>query len=85
MRILILGMGCPKCDALASVVHQVIGELGMPEHVDRVGDVNALIAFDVLAPPALVLDGEVKVAGRVPSYEEVRQWFRDKLAGGTSS
>lgn len=67
----ILGTGCPRCAKLAANVAQAINELGIECEVEKVTDINAIMKFGVIMTPALVVDGEVKVAGKVPTAEEI--------------
>jgi small redox-active disulfide protein 2 len=70
-KIQILGPGCPNCKKLAESTESVASELGMEYELEKVTDIDRMIGFGVLAPPALVLDGKVLVSGRVPSPAEI--------------
>jgi len=72
MKILILGTGCPKCKKLAEHVEIALKENNIVCEIEKVTDINRIISFGVMATPALVIDGEVKVFGRVPSVEELK-------------
>lgn len=76
MDIKILGKGCPKCQRLEQLTQEVAGELGIHETIDHVRDIAQIMTYDVLATPALVIDGQVKVAGRMPSKDEIRGWLK---------
>ena len=71
-KIQILGPGCPNCKKLAEAAESVASELGLDYELEKVTDINRMIGFGVLAPPALVLDGKVLVSGRVPSPDEIK-------------
>lgn len=71
-RIQILGTGCPKCQKLAANAEAAARELGLECEVEKVTDVEAIMAFNVMMTPALAVDGDVKVVGRVPSTEEIK-------------
>ncbi len=73
MKIQILGTGCAKCDTLYQRVQQVMDETGANAVVEKVTDLTQIMAFGVLTTPALVIDGQVKVAGKVPSVEEIKK------------
>ncbi|MCX7625337.1 MAG: thioredoxin family protein [Candidatus Sumerlaeaceae bacterium] len=73
LRIQILGTGCPKCKKLAETAEQAARELGIEFDIEKVTDINQIISFGVMTTPALALNGEVKLAGRVPSLEEVKK------------
>lgn len=71
-KILILGTGCSKCRKLAEMTEYAARELNLEFQLEKVGDMNRILAFDVLTTPALVVDGEVKVSGRVPTVNEIK-------------
>ena len=68
----ILGTGCAKCRMLADRTEQAARALGLDYTLEKVTDIDAIVAFGVLATPALVVDGEIKVAGRVPTAESLK-------------
>jgi small redox-active disulfide protein 2 len=69
----ILGTGCPKCRKLTDVAESAAKALGVDYTLEKVTDIDRIIGFGVMATPALVVDGEVKAAGRVPSVDEAKQ------------
>jgi small redox-active disulfide protein 2 len=72
MHIQILGTGCAKCHSLAQSTEQAAQELGAPYELTKVTDLRQIMAMGVMRTPALVVDGTVKVAGRVPSVAEIK-------------
>ena len=72
-KIQILGPGCKRCVMLADHAKRAADELGLPYELEKVTDINRFADFGVMFTPALVVDGTVKVAGRVPSVEEVKK------------
>lgn len=73
MKIQILGSGCAKCRALTAVAEEAARDLGVEYELEKVTDVARYADFGVMFTPALVVDGAVKVSGKVPSLEETRQ------------
>ena len=71
-KLQILGTGCAKCRMLADHAEQAARELGLDYTLEKVTDIGAIIAFGVVATPALVVDGDIKVAGRVPTAEAIK-------------
>lgn len=69
----ILGTGCPKCKKLAEITEQAANELGIAYQIQKVTEIQEIMKFGVMMTPALAVDGEVKLAGRVPGVEEVKQ------------
>jgi small redox-active disulfide protein 2 len=75
MKIQILGTGCPKCRKLAEVAEKAAVELGLDYELEKVTDLNEITSFGVMMTPALVIDGEVKVAGKIPSGEDLIEYL----------
>jgi small redox-active disulfide protein 2 len=73
MKIQILGTGCSKCKALASNTESAVKELGLNAEVEKVTGIQDILKFQILMMPGLVIDGQVKAAGRVPSIDEIKQ------------
>ena len=71
-KLQILGTGCPKCRLLTDHTEQAARALGLEYTLEKVTDINDIVAFGVMATPALVVDGEIKVSGRVPTAEAIK-------------
>lgn len=71
-KIQILGTGCAKCHMLSDHAEEAARALGLDYTLEKVTDVNDIAAFGVVATPALVVDGQIKVAGRVPSADALK-------------
>ena len=71
MKIQILGSGCPKCKQLMANAEQAVKESGVDAKVEKVSDLQEIMKFGVMMTPALVVDGEVKSAGKVLSAKEI--------------
>ncbi len=67
----ILGTGCPKCGLLAQNAAKAIEQSGADATIEKVTDIVEITSFGVMMSPALAIDGEVKVVGKVPSPEEI--------------
>jgi small redox-active disulfide protein 2 len=72
MKIQILGSGCTKCRNLTAVAEQAAHELGLEYELEKVTDVKRYPDFGVMFTPALVVDGVVKLSGKVPSLDEAK-------------
>jgi len=72
-KIQILGTGCPKCKKMAENAEAAAKELDIEHEIEKVTDINEMMKFGVMMTPALVVDGEVKVVGKVPSPAEIKQ------------
>ncbi|MFC1763283.1 thioredoxin family protein [Planctomycetota bacterium] len=75
MKIQVLGTGCPKCKKLAEVADAVAQELGIDYELEKVTDINDIMAMGVMMTPALAVDGQVKVSGKVPSADEIKSYL----------
>lgn len=73
MKIQILGTGCPKCQRLAEVAADAAKSLGVDYSLEKVTEISRFAEFGVMFTPALVVDGKVRVSGRVPSVEDVKK------------
>ena len=69
----ILGPGCPKCEKLARNVEAAARELGIEYRREKITDITKILDFGVMVTPALVVDGEVKVAGKVPGVGDLKE------------
>jgi small redox-active disulfide protein 2 len=72
MKLQILGIGCAKCNALTTATEQAAQALGLPYELEKITDLKQIMAFGVMMTPALVVDGKVKVSGKVPSANELK-------------
>ena len=75
MEIKVLGTGCPNCKRLERMTRQAVAELGVEATVTKVEDLDQIMAYDILSTPALVIDEQVIVSGRVPRKDEVAAWI----------
>ena len=75
-QIQILGTGCAKCDNLTAVAEAAAKTTGEPYMIEKITDLRQIMAFGVMTTPALVIDGKVVVAGKVPSIDEVAKMLR---------
>jgi len=78
MKIEILGTGCPKCKKLNELTEEVIQELDISAEITKVTNINEIIDYGVMITPALVIDGDVKIAGKIPSKQEITGWIKEK-------
>ena len=76
MLIKILGSGCAKCNRLEQLTREAVAELGIEAEFEHVRDMDAIMAYPIMTTPALVVDEDVKVYGRIPSKDELLGWLR---------
>ncbi len=73
MKLEILGTGCPKCLKLEELTRKAASELGIDAEITKVKEVKDIMNYGVMITPALVVDGEVVVAGKVPTVDEIKK------------
>ena len=72
-EVLVLGPGCAKCKETYKVVERVISENGLDVRLSKVEDITEMMKYNIMATPAVVVDGAVKIKGHVPSVDEVKK------------
>lgn len=75
MKVQVLGTGCPKCQQTAENVKAAAEAVGLQVELIKVDKPADIAKFGVMFTPALAIDGDVKVAGRVPTVEEIKAWL----------
>ncbi len=74
-NIKILGTGCPKCKTTEANVRKAVEELGIEAEIQKVEDITDILQYNIMSTPAVVVDEEVKVKGRVPDVNEIKALF----------
>jgi len=72
MKIQVLGSGCPKCRTLTERVEEAVAALGLDCEIEKVTEINEIVKFGVMMTPGLVIDGDVKSAGKLLSVEDIK-------------
>jgi len=75
MEIKVLGPGCPKCQKTEKLVKEVVAETGAAAQVEKVTDMMEIAGYGVFGTPAVVIDGEVKSVGKIPSKNQIKAWL----------
>ncbi|MGD2184568.1 MAG: thioredoxin family protein [Desulfobacterales bacterium] len=75
MKIKVLGPGCARCQQTAEHVKQAAVEAGIEADIEKVTDAMEIAGYGVFGTPAVVIDGEVKSVGKIPSKEDVKAWL----------
>jgi small redox-active disulfide protein 2 len=75
MEIKVLGPGCPNCKILEKRVRDVVGKLKMDATITKVEDIMEIMTYNIIKTPALVVNGEVVVKGRLPSETEIETFL----------
>jgi len=75
-KIQILGTGCPKCKTLTANAETAVKELGIEATIEKVEKIQEIMKFGVMTTPALVVDGQVKSAGKVLTVEDIKKFLK---------
>jgi small redox-active disulfide protein 2 len=76
MEIKVLGPGCPKCSEAEKIVKTAMQEAGVAASVEKISDFQEIAKLGVFSTPAVVIDGQIKCVGKVPTRKEVLEWLR---------
>lgn len=79
LNIKVLGPGCANCRKLEEVARAAVAEAGVEADIEKVTDMAAILAFDVLKTPGLVINGKLVSSGRIPAPGSVVEWIREAL------
>jgi small redox-active disulfide protein 2 len=79
LTIKVLGSGCANCKRLEQIVRKVVADLAIEAEIVKVTDYNAILAYNLLSTPGLVINEKVVSSGRIPSPAEVTTWLTDTL------
>ena len=74
-KVQVLGTGCPKCKKLAENAEAAVKALDLECEIEKVTDINEIMKFGVMMTPALAIDGQVKVVGKVPTPDEIKKFL----------
>ena len=75
MEIKVLGPGCAKCQETEKLVKETVAETGVEADVEKVTDIMKIAGYGVVVTPAVMVDGEIKSVGKIPSKEDIKSWI----------
>lgn len=78
MEIKILGPGCPRCHEVERRTINALAELNVVADVENVTDIKKIMAYGILSTPGLVINGKVKISGRIPRLDEIKAWIQQE-------
>ncbi|ABO49090.1 redox-active disulfide protein 2 [Desulforamulus reducens MI-1] len=78
MEIKVLGTGCQKCKEVEKLVREVLAEINVPANVEKVEDIAQIVQYGVMLTPGLVINGKVKVSGRVPNKADIKKLIEEE-------
>jgi small redox-active disulfide protein 2 len=76
MDIKVLGPGCPKCQQTEKNVKEAVADAGVDAKVDKVTNLLEIAKYGVFGTPAVVVDGQVKCVGKIPTKDEIKKWIK---------
>ena len=76
LEIKILGLGCPQCDSLENELKEIMTKINFAANIEHITDIKEIGKYGVMDTPALIIDGEVKFVGRVPSRNKIVEWLK---------
>ncbi len=71
-KIIILGPGCPRCETLAKLTQQAADQVGIEYELEKLTDIKQFLNYGLMMTPGLVVDGKLRVQGKVPSIDEIK-------------
>jgi small redox-active disulfide protein 2 len=77
MDIKVLGPGCARCKQTAEHVKNAVAESGIEADIEKVTDAMQIAGYGVFGTPAVIIDGEVKCVGKIPSIEDIKKWLME--------
>ena len=81
MKIEVLGTGCPKCNRLEDMAKTAADKLGAPYELEHIKEIGEIVKRGVMATPALAINGQILVAGRLPTEAELTSWLTSAKVG----
>ncbi|MEW6696593.1 MAG: thioredoxin family protein [Bacillota bacterium] len=78
MEIKVLGSGCKKCTELDKLVREVLAEMNVKANVEKVEDIAQIVQYGVMLTPGLVIDGKVKISGRLPGKADIKKMISEE-------
>ena len=75
MNIKVLGTGCAKCKKVEEVVKKAVEEMGIEARIEKVEEISKIMEYGVMKTPAVVVNEDVKIVGKVPTIEEIKKFL----------
>ena len=79
MKITVYGTGCSKCKAVEKAVKEAVDKLGADAEIVKIEELDKIMELGILSLPALAIDNEIKVTGRIPTSSEIEKWIKAKM------
>ena len=79
MKIIVYGTGCSKCKAVEKAVKNAVDKLGIDAEIVKIEELDKIMEAGILSTPAIAIDNEIKVSGRIPTSSEIEKWIKSKM------
>ncbi|MCF8012320.1 MAG: thioredoxin family protein [Clostridiales bacterium] len=79
MEIKVLGPGCKKCTETEKAVQKAVEELGVNAEIEKVTEADKIASYNVLMTPGVVINGKVKVSGKVPKHKDIVRCIQEEI------
>ena len=77
MEIIVLGRGCTKCNLTEEMIRKVVSEECITAKIEKVTDTMKIASYGVFGTPAVIIEGEVKSVGKIPTKDEIKSWIEN--------
>jgi len=77
-KIMVLGPGCPRCETLAKLAREAADDIGIEYDFEKVTDIKEFLKYGMMMTPGLVVDGELKIQGKVPAFDELKMMLAEE-------
>lgn len=78
MKIKVLGTGCTTCNTAEAVIKEAVAMSGVDAQVIKVKDIKEIAKYAVAVTPGIIVNGQIKSVGKIPTVEEVLKWIREE-------
>ncbi len=78
-KIQVYGTGCPNCQKLYDMAKQAVEELGLNIEIEKIEDLNAMLAAGVMRTPGLAFDGRLILQGKIPNLPTLKSWIQKEM------
>ncbi|MEO0184615.1 MAG: thioredoxin family protein [candidate division WOR-3 bacterium] len=79
LDIKILGPGCPRCEEILRRAKEVIEEMKISANLEKVSDIKKIMEYKILATPGVVINGKIKIVGKIPAKSMIKQWIEEEM------
>ena len=80
LQIKVVGSGCPNCQKLEALCHEVIDESDLPAQIEKVTDVNQFADLGIFMTPGLIVNDEVVSSGKIPTKDTLQRWLQERMS-----